>query len=130
MGIASKGRTLYALIVFLIGFIFGSIRVLLLAPRLGSTAAVCVETPVMLRASWFVCRWCVDRLNVPRQIGPRSDGAVASVVLMAAEFVLGGVVFRRSVGEKLAGYASVAGVIGLAAQIGFGLFPLVQIWRR
>jgi hypothetical protein len=22
-------------------------------------------TPSMLSASWFVCRWCVDRLHVP-----------------------------------------------------------------
>jgi hypothetical protein len=35
MGIASKAGALYALIVFLIGFIFGTIRVMLIVPRLG-----------------------------------------------------------------------------------------------
>jgi len=51
MGIATAAGALYALIVFLIGFIFGTVRVLLLAPRLGEIAAVVLETPVMLAAS-------------------------------------------------------------------------------
>jgi hypothetical protein len=45
------------------------------------------------------------------------------VVLMAAEFGLAGLVFRRSLDEQLAGYASVPGAIGLAAQIVFAAFP-------
>jgi hypothetical protein len=72
------GQAHFTIIVFLIGFIFGSIRVLLLAPRLGETGAVVLETPVMLAASWFVSRWCVDRLDVPRTVPARSVmGAVA-----------------------------------------------------
>ena len=131
MGNASKAGALYALIVFLIGFSFGTIRVLLLAPRLGETAAVILETPVMLTASWVVCRWCVDRVDVPRTVPVRSAmGAVAFVVLMAAEFGFGGLVFGRSLDEQLAGYASVPGAIGLAAQIVFATFPIVQVWRR
>jgi hypothetical protein len=62
MANASKAGALYALIVFLIGFILGTIRVLLIVPRLGETAAVMLETPVMLAASWFVCRWCGSNL--------------------------------------------------------------------
>jgi hypothetical protein len=57
-------------------------------------------------------------------------GAVAFVVLMAAEFALGGLAFGRSAGEQVAAYGSAAGAIGLAAQIVFGLFPVVQVWRR
>jgi hypothetical protein len=131
MTAATSAGALYALIVFLIGFIFGTIRVLLLPPRLGETAAVILETPVMLAASWFVCRWCVDRLDVPRTVPVRSVmGAVAFVVLMAAEFGLAGLGFGRSLVEQLAGYASVPGAIGLAAQIVFAAFPIVQVWRR
>ena len=57
---AIEAGALYAIIVFLIDFILGIIRVLLLAPRLGETTAVIIEAPIMLAASWFVCRWCVD----------------------------------------------------------------------
>jgi hypothetical protein len=131
MAKASEAGALYALTVFLIGFILGTIRVLLIVPRLGEIAAVSLETPFMLAASWFVCRWCVDRLDVPRRIGPRSlMGAVAFVVLMAAEFALGWSGFGRSVSEQLAGCGSAVGAIGLAAQMVFAMFPVMQIWRR
>ena len=59
MATAIRAGVIYALIVFLIGFIFGAVRVLLLAPHLGETLAVSLEAPVMLIASWFVSRWCL-----------------------------------------------------------------------
>jgi hypothetical protein len=94
---------LYALIVFLIGFILGTGRVLMIAPLLGETAAVGLEAPVMLVASWFVCRWCVDRLDVPRRVGNRSlIGVVAFGVLIAAEFALGALAFENPPPSSLA----------------------------
>jgi hypothetical protein len=89
---AGKAGALYALI--------GTLRVPLLAPRLGQTTAVILETPVMLIASWFVCRWCVDRVDVPRTVPVRSVmGVVAFAVLMAAEFGLALLLFGRSTAE-------------------------------
>ena len=127
---ATEAGALYAIIVFLIGFIFGTIRILLLVPRLGETTAVIVEAPIMLAASWFVCRWCVDRLNVRRTVRAGSSiGSVAFVVLMAAEVGLGAV-FGRSKANQLAAYGSLAGAIGLAAQVIFAMFPVIQGWRR
>ena len=41
-----------------------------------------------------------------------------------------GLVFGRSLAEQLAAFGSIAGAIGLAAQIVFGLFPVVQVCRR
>jgi hypothetical protein len=64
--------TFYALVVFLIGFTFGTIRVPLLAPRLGDTEAVSLGAPLMLAASWLVCRRCVDARDVPRSVPTRS----------------------------------------------------------
>jgi len=92
--------SLCTFIVFLIGFVMGSIRVLLLAPRLGEMAAVVL---LMLTASWFVSRWCVDRLDVPHTVPARSVmGAVGFAVLMLAEFGLSVLVFGRSTTEHLA----------------------------
>jgi hypothetical protein len=83
---ATKAGALYAIVVFSIGFILGTIRVLLLAPRLGETIAVIVEAPVILAVSWFVCRWCVGRLDVRRTVSARSlMGLVAFLVLMSVE---------------------------------------------
>ena len=45
---ATKAGALYAIIVFLIAFILSTIRVLLVAPRLGETTAVIIEAPIML----------------------------------------------------------------------------------
>ena len=120
---ATKTGALYANIVFLIGFILGTIRVLLLAPRLGETTAVIAEVPMMLAASWFVCRWCVDRLNVRRTVPARSlMGLVAFLVLMSAKVELG-VVLGRSIVDRLAMYKSPSGAIGLAAQVIFAYLP-------
>jgi hypothetical protein len=128
---ATNAGALYALIVFLIGFVLGTIRVLLIVPRVGETAAVVLETPLMLVASWFVCRWSVDRLDLPRRVDARClMGVVAFAVLIAAEFALGRLVFGRSASEQSADYASAAGAIGLAAQVVFATYPIVQIWRR
>jgi len=72
-------------VVFLIGFILGTIRVLLLVPRLGETTAVIVEAPIMLTASWFVCRWSVDRLDVRRTVSARSLMRLAAFRVNAGE---------------------------------------------
>ena len=107
-----KTGALYAIIVFLIGFILGTIRVLLLAPRVGETTAVVLEAPFILTASWFVCRWSVDRLDVGRTVPVRSlMGLIAFLVLMSAEVGLGAA-FDRSLVDQLAAYRSLAGAIG------------------
>ena len=54
---SAEAGCLYALIVFVVGFVFGAVRVLLIAPRLGETAAVSIEAPFMLAASWNLSRW-------------------------------------------------------------------------
>jgi hypothetical protein len=78
----------------------------------------------------FVCRWCVDRLNVKRTVPARSlMGLVAFVVLMSVEVGLGAVL-GGSIAGQLSTYGSLAGVTGLAAQVIFALFPVVQGWRR
>jgi hypothetical protein len=127
---ATKAGALYAIVVFSIGFILGTIRVLLLAPRLGETTAVIIEAPIMLVASWFVCRWCVDWLNVRRTVLTRSlMGLMAFLVLMSAEVGLGAVL-GRSLADQLAAYKSPSGSIGLGAQVIFAVFPVIQGWRR
>jgi hypothetical protein len=83
---------------------------------------------MMLAASWFICRWCVDRLDVRRTVPARSlMGLVAFLVLMSAEGGLGAVL-GRSLLDQLAAYKSLPGVIGLSAQVIFAMFSVIQIW--
>ncbi|MFN7399191.1 MAG: hypothetical protein ACK5SX_09065, partial [Sandaracinobacter sp.] len=51
---AIRAGILYALLLFGIGFLLALIRIPVLAPRLGETAAVLIELPVMLAAAWLV----------------------------------------------------------------------------
>jgi len=56
-------------------------------------------------------------------------GAVAFAVLMAVELALSSLGFSRTFTDILAGYRSLAGVIGLSAQVIFALLPAAQIIR-
>jgi hypothetical protein len=117
----------YALIVFVIGFGLGTIRVLLVVPKVGAATAVLLEAPVILLASWAVSRWCMERYRARVDVGARMlVAAVAFGTLMFAEVGLSVIVFDQSLAEHLAGYRSVAGGIGLAAQVCFASFPVLQ----
>ncbi len=120
----------YFAIVFLVAFGLGVVRTLAIAPRLGQAFAVLLEAPVILTASWFVAAWCVGRFGVSALPRARlAMGGVAFALLMLAE--LGGAVifFHRPIAQYLADFLSPAGVIGLAAQLGFALVPMALTWR-
>ncbi len=127
LALSAKAGVAYAVTVFAIGFLLGTARVLLLAPRVGSTIAVSIETPIILMASWCVSRIWMTRLAVGAEIRPRIlVGAVAFVTLMILEVALSISLFHRSIGEYLTDLRSPAGAIGLAAQICFATFPLLN----
>jgi len=131
LGLSVKAGIGYAVTVFAIGFLLGTARVLLLAPRVGSTIAVTVETPIILTASWYVSNIWMKRLVVAPQIRTRIlVGAVAFVTLMTLEVALSISLFHRSISEYLAGLRTLAGAIGLAAQVCFATFPLLNAVAR
>jgi hypothetical protein len=76
----------YFAVVFGMGFLLGTLRVLLIAPRLGEELAVVVELPVMLTVSWLACGRIIDWLSVPAVLAQRfAMGGLAFVLWMAAE---------------------------------------------
>jgi hypothetical protein len=117
--------------VFAAGVVCGTIRTLLLVPRLGETVAVLLEAPVMLAVSWLVCGWSTRKFHVSSAVSRRLVmGALAFALLMVGEMGISIFVFRRPIEEYLAAYASAPGAIGLGAQIVFALLPLLQRNRR
>jgi hypothetical protein len=124
---ATQAGFIYFAMVFILGFALGAVRVSLVAPRVGETAGVLIETPLMLAASWLACGWSLRRLGLGRAIGPRvAMGAVAFSLLMAAELGVSVLLFGRSLSAQVANYQTTAGAIGLAAQVAFALIPLVR----
>ena len=120
----------YFLIVFAAGFALGTLRVLLIAPRVGEMAAVALELPAMLAASWFAAGWVARRFAVPARLAPRlAMGAIAFAVLMLAEFALAATM-GRSPAAFAAALLTAPGLLGLAGQIAFALCPAARICGR
>jgi hypothetical protein len=127
----AKGGIAYAASVFALGFVLGTIRIFLIVPSLGPTAAVLIETPVILAASWLLARYWMKRACVGEAIPARLlAGGVAFVTLMAFEVILSTTVFQRSVAEAIANFQTAAGAIGLAGQLAFASFPALEEIRR
>jgi len=125
---AALAGAVYFLVVYVVGFVLGAARVLLVTPRLGATAAVLVELPVMLTASWIVCRLIVRRMAVaPRPSARLAMGASAFILLMLAETALGMAAFGQTLATQIASLRQIAGLIGLGGQMMFALLPLIQL---
>ena len=70
MTAALKAGVTYFALVYAIGFLLGTVRVLLLMPLVGETAAVLLEAPLMLAVSWIGARWSSRRFTVPATVLP------------------------------------------------------------
>jgi hypothetical protein len=119
-----KAALAYWACVFALAFVVGALRVTWLAPRIGEVAAVLIEVPVILAASWIVARVLVRRFGIGSAGHALAMGAMAFALLMASEALLA-VWIGEGVAVWLAGMASTAGAIGLAGQVGFAVMPVV-----
>lgn len=108
--------------VFAFAFAMGVARTLVIAPRIGTTAAVLLEVPILLAASWVIARRLLrDRdLALPQRM---AVGTIAFVLTMASEVVLSALMRGQSAGEWAAVVATPIGLVGLAGQLGFAAIP-------
>ncbi len=117
--------TLYFALIFALGFVLGTLRVLWLMPLVGQTLAVLAEQPVMLTASWFAARWLLRRYGFQSVRDRAVMGGIALVLLFIAEIALGFTLFNQSLTRSLTEALVLPGLIGLIGQIIFGLMPLL-----
>ncbi|MXO70782.1 hypothetical protein [Alteraurantiacibacter buctensis] len=75
----------YWLGVFALGFTLGTVRTLWLEPALGPLAAVALELPVMLAASWWWAGRVLARHPVPTRRAALGTGLLAFTLLLAGE---------------------------------------------
>jgi hypothetical protein len=120
----------YFALAFALGFLLGTVRTFFVqdAPSGGRLLGVLIELPIMIGASWFLCRYVVRRFEVAPTVAARAVmGGLAFALLMLAELAVGALLFGRTPVEHFALYGDASYALGLAAQIGFGLMPLIQI---
>ena len=119
-----KAALAYFAIVFAVGFALGTLRVLLVVPRLGVRTAELAELPLMLLASFFAARWCMRRWRVQMPPERLVAGLMALALLVGAEI---GLVLAQ--GQDIAGYIAardpVSGVAYLLSLAMFALMPLL-----
>jgi hypothetical protein len=122
---------LYFSIVFAAGFVLGAARTLWLAPAVGATAATLIELPVILAVSWAACLFVLRRLKVKARAGDRIlMGSSAFALLIGAEIALGLGLMNRTFAEQVQAMTAPAGLIGLAGQILFAVFPALALSLR
>lgn len=120
---------IYLAAIFALGFVLGTVRTLWLAPAVGHLAAVALELPVMLGASWWLARQLAARRPLPSRGAALAAGGLAFALLMALDLALGLTLFGQGAGEWLAALATPPGALGLAGQALFALLPALA-WRR
>ena len=114
---------------FAVGFLLGVLRTLVLVPRIGETMAVLIELPIILGVSWLICGHILRR--APLSSGEAVVmGAAAFVLLMIAELSMSILLANRTFTAHLALDSDVAHLLGLAGQIAFALFPVLQAMRH
>ena len=122
---ALTAATAYFLALFALGFILGTVRVMIMVPRFGVLASTIAEVPFMITAGYFICRWAIHNWHVSRASAFRWAMAIwFLVMLIAFETLLGVLLFGRSASAQWIVLATPAGLIGLSAQVIAALFPL------
>lgn len=122
---------LYFALVFAAGFVLGALRVFLLEPKIGEVAATLAELPVMLLVSWLAARHVVGACSIEARLATRLGmGLVAFALLLGAEIGLGVAGFGRTPGAVFAEMLSPKGLVGLAGQVLFALFPAALLLGR
>jgi riboflavin synthase len=117
--------TVYFLALFALGFVLGTIRMIIVAPRIGVLAATFAEVPVMLAAAYFASRWTIRRWHVPHNSTIRWAMVLWFLMLLFLfETVLGALLFGRTMAEQWAALATPAGLLGLSAQTIAALLPV------
>ena len=120
----AKSALLYFAIVFGAGFILGSIRVLVLEPRLGRLASTLCESPFLLGAIWFGARRVPTWLSIdPQIVNMLAMGFGALVLGLGADFIVGLTMRGMTRGDQFAYFATAPGQLYFALLTVFALMP-------
>lgn len=123
-----RAGAVYFALVFAIGFVFGTIRQLILVPYVGELGGVIIEAPLMLGASYLIARWVISTWAVATEMGQRLQmGMTALVLLLATEAILSNLLRGRTFEQWLGHFATAQGVLSLVLFLFFAAMPLILL---
>ncbi|MEP0707176.1 MAG: hypothetical protein ABJL17_00985 [Parvibaculum sp.] len=126
-----KAGAAYFGLVFAAGFLLGPIREFQAIPRFGETGGLLLEAvvivPVIVLAAW----WCAGRFSIQGAGERLLMGAMALILLFAAELTGSMLLRGMSVGDYFARFGSAPGLISLALFVLFAAMPaVIRIFDR
>jgi hypothetical protein len=125
MEILTAGVAYFA-VTYTAGFVFGSLREILVVPRLGPLAATLIEAPLMLLVTYFAALWVVGRFDTLPSLSERlAVGGIGFALLIAAEIIFSGLMRGWSFGQWLTHLKTADGAISLAMFLAFAVMPLL-----
>ena len=127
MGRAIKAGAVYFLLLYVIGFLLGATRELLLVPRFGVVVATALEALPMLATIIHFAPLIARRFGIPPRSGGRMlMGFFGFVLLIGAEIAMTRAMRGLSPQQWLAHFASLEGVIYAALLAAFAAMPWVR----
>ena len=115
---------IYFAIVYLAGFVLGSLRTFLLEPSVGMLVATLVEAPLIMAASYFAARALVRRYLNNSSRAPRFlMGFFAFIFLLAAEAAMAGPVRGWTLAEWLGHFSTAEGLLSFGMFLVFAAMP-------
>jgi pimeloyl-ACP methyl ester carboxylesterase len=128
---ALKAAGLYFLLVFGAGVVLGALRVLWLAPQIGSRAAELAEMPLVLAVMIYAARRVVQRFSLPSRAGVRLGvGLAALALLLLIEFAVVLPLRGLSFAQYWSGLDPVSGSAYYALLALYAVLPLLMQSER
>ncbi|MCA3274889.1 MAG: hypothetical protein ING26_05145 [Roseomonas sp.] len=122
-----KAGAVYFLLLYVVGFLLGATRELLLAPRFGVVVASAIEAIPMLAAIFHFAPLVARRFAIPPKSGGRIVMGLAGLALLiGAEIAMTRAMRGLSPEQWLAHFARVEGVIYAALLAAFAAMPWVR----
>lgn len=122
----ASAAAIYFLATFSAGFLLGSIRVVLLEPRIGAVAATLCEAPLLLIAMVVAARWTPRLVGLTTSLARMLAVGMSALALQQAADLLVGMLLRGlSAQQQFARLATPEGAIYAALLAIFALMPAI-----
>lgn len=123
----------YAVLVYLLGFLFGVIRTIMILPILKSNVlSTILEVPLVLGGSWYISRRLIMFFHETKIIDFSSEellliSILSFAIFMWIEWLIANSLFNVKWEDYIHRMLKTkAGLIGFAGQVIFTIFPYLQ----